>query len=105
MTLRWIILVKKITSSIADLKAKIEAVNNDNPDKSILTKQLNVPEQETCEFCHKPYKNMIDEAGWDLGIDSDTSCGIKNFDLVMPTSKGFASTPANYCPKCGRKLF
>ena len=93
-----------MTSSITDLKAKIEATNDDNPYKSLLIKQLNVLEQETCEFCHNPYKNMIDEAGWDLGIDSDTSCGIKYFDLVMSTSKGFASTPANYCPKCGRKL-
>ena len=93
-----------MTSSIADLKAKIEAANDDNPYKSLLIKQLNVLEQETCEFCHNPYKNMIDEAGWDLGINSDTSCGIKYFDLVMSTSKGFASTPANYCPKCGRKL-
>ena len=47
---------------------------------------------------------MVDEAGWDLGIESDTSSGIKYFDLVMSTGKGFASTPANYCPKCGRKL-
>lgn len=68
-----------------------------------MIKQLNVLEQETCEFCHKPYNNMIDEAGWELGIESDISCGIRYFDLVMSTSKG--STPANYCPKCGRKLF
>lgn len=51
-------------------------------------------------------KYFIDgNAGWDLGIESNTSCGIKYSDLVMSTSKGFASTPANYCPKCGRQLF
>ena len=92
-------------NSITDLKAKIESINDDNPYKSLLTKQLNVLEQETCEFCHNPYDNMIDEAGWDLGIESDTSSGIKYFDLVMSTGRGFASTPVNYCPKCGRKLF
>lgn len=91
-------------NSITDLKAKIEDINDDNPYKSLLTKQLNVLEQETCEFCHNPYNNMIDEAGWDLGIESGISSGIKYFDLVMSTGKGFASTPANYCPKCGRKL-
>jgi len=94
-----------MTSSVADLKAKIEAINGDTSYKSLLVKQLNVLEQETCEFCHKPYKNMIDEAGWDIGIESDTSFGIKYFDLVMSTGKGFSSTPVNYCPKCGRKLF
>jgi len=94
-----------MTSSVADLKAKIEVINGDTPYKSLLVKQLNVLEQETCEFCHKPYKNMIDEAGWDIGIESDTSFGIKYFDLVMSTGKGFSSTPVNYCPKCGRKLF
>lgn len=91
--------------SITDIKAKIESIDDDNPYKSLLTKQLSILEQETCEFCHEPYKNMVDEAGWDLGIESDTSFGIKYFDLVMSTSKGFTSTPANYCPKCGRKLF
>lgn len=94
-----------MTSAITNLKDKTESVNDANPYKSILKKQSNVLEQETCGFCHEPYNNMVDEAGWDLGIESDTSCGIRYFNLVMSTSKGFASTPANYCPKCGRKLF
>jgi hypothetical protein len=60
---------------------------------------------EQCKFCHKTYDNLIDEAGWSLYLDKFKENEISYYDLVMETGQGFASTPANYCPKCGRKLY
>lgn len=60
---------------------------------------------EECKFCHEPYELMIDEAGWKMFLDENEYDGHEYLDLVMTTGRGFASTPANYCPKCGRKLF
>jgi len=59
---------------------------------------------EQCKFCHKPYDNLIDEAGWLLYLDKFKENGISYYDLVTETKQGFASAPAEFCPKCGRKL-
>lgn len=65
---------------------------------------MTITSNSDCKFCHEPYDNLIDEAGWLLYLNNFEENSILYYDLVMKTGQGFASTPVEYCPKCGRSL-
>lgn len=58
--------------------------------------------QVECQYCHKPYKEIVEAKNWDemnVALDRDNCLHEWGNNGI-----GEKPTPINYCPMCNRKL-